>query len=226
MNLIHLSIAIMVFLLLMTLIFSEYTSFISIQKDAEDSLVAKVNALLAMKRLLSTGFPEDWQRSGLQQLGLSDYVYRKPVLLTEASGTDRGYILINVSLVFDEDCSLVALNSTVRVYEGEVELPFSLYNQTFCEGNHLKNAAVVLNASFYANQSRMIFVYFSNDSSVVPSNYSIPFSTASNFTIKVYPTEKMLWLSVEKMRALRQLNYTDAVASLLSGNEVYMEVTE
>jgi hypothetical protein len=211
----------------MTLIFREYLNFISVHEDVEESMDAKVKSFLVAGKLLSTGFPENWQKNGLQQLGLLDYAYKKPVLLTEANGTDRGYILLNITgFVFDNNCSLVALNSSVRVYENEVELPFNLYNQTFCEGSYLKNATIILNVSFSANQSRMFFIYFSNDSSVLPSNYSLPFSTASNFSLEVYPTERMIWLSVEKMKALRQLNYSDAVAALLTGNDLYLEVTE
>jgi hypothetical protein len=36
----------------------------------------------------------------------------------------------------------------------------------------------------------------------------------------------MLGLSVKKLRELRELNYTDAVNSLLAGYEIYVEVSE
>jgi hypothetical protein len=227
MNLIHFSIALAIFLLLTAFILREYVSFVTEQENREESVETKLNALQVLRKILSLGIPSNWTREDIQQLGISEYIYKKPVIITETSGIDRGYTLVNLSgFVFDEDCSKMILNNTVRVYSYEEEIPFALFNQTFCEGGYLKNATIVLNTSFSAHQSKTFFVYFSSDSDIRSPTYSLPFNTTTGFNLNVYPAEKMLGLSVKKLRELRELNYTDAVNSLLAGYEIYVEVSE
>ena len=227
MNLIHFSIALIIFLLLVAFTLRAYVSFITEQENREQSVETKINTFQILKKILSQGIPNNWTSSNVVQAGISDYIYRKTAIIKEASGTDRGYTLVNLTgFTFDDDCSKTILNSTVRVYEGEEEVPFSLFNQTFCGGGYLKNATLILNTSFSVYQSRTFFVYFSSDTEILPPSYSLPFNTATNFNVTVYPAEKMLWLSVKKLRELRELNYTQAVNSLLTGNDFYLEVSE
>lgn len=226
MNLIHFSIALTIFLLLVAFTLREYISFVNEQENRREAIETKVNAFQVLKKILSQGIPSNWTIDNIQQLGISEYIYKKTVIIKEASGTDRGYTLINLTgFVFDADCSKIALNNTVRVYSS-TEIPFTLFNQTFCEGNYLKNATIVLNESFSSNEIKTFFIYFSSDTEILPANYSLPFSTATDFNVSVYPTEKMLWLSVKKLRELQKLNYSQAVESLLSGSEIYLEVSE
>ncbi len=227
MNLIHFSIALAIFLLLTAFILREYVSFVIEQENREQSVETKVKALQVLKKILSPGIPSNWTRENVQQVGVFDYIYRKTVIIKEADGIDRGYILVNLSnFTFDDDCSKMILNSTVRVYEYEEEIPFTLFDQTFCEGGYLKNATLVLNTSFSPYQSRTLFIYFSSDTEILPANYSLPFNTATGFNVTVYPTERMLWLSVRKLRELRELDYLQAINTLLTGNEFYLEVSE
>jgi len=227
MNLIHFSIALAIFLLLTAFILREYVSFVIEQENREQSLETKVKALQVLKKILSPGIPSNWTRENVQQVGVFDYIYRKTVIIKEADGIDRGYILVNLSnFTFDDDCSKMILNNTVRVYEYEEEIPFTLFDQTFCERGYLKNATLVLNTSFSPYQSRTLFIYFSSDTEILPANYSLPFSTATGFNVTVYPTERMLWLSVRKLRELRELDYLQAINTLLTGNEFYLEVSE
>lgn len=227
MNLIHFSVAIVIFLLLVTFVLREYVSFVNEEESKKQSIGIKLSAIQILRKILSLGIPIDWDANNVKQVGISEYIYRKAVIITEASGEDRGYILINITdFSLDEDCSKKILNNTVRVYSYEEEIPFILFNQTFCEGGYLKNATIILNTSFSAYQSKTFFVYFSSDPDIISSAYSLPFSTTTGFNITVYPAEKMFGLSVKKLRELRELNYTDAVNSLLAGNEIYLEVSE
>jgi hypothetical protein len=225
MNLIHFSVAIIIFLVLTAMVFKTYSNYLSVHTEAVTAVDAKINTFLAMQKILSKGFPENWDESSIKQLGLLDYMHRTPVEVTETSGEGR-YTLFNITLTFDHDCSLIALNNTVRVYEYEEEVPFTLYNQTYCYGNYLKDSTIVINSSFLAWQSKIFYVYYSNDSNIIPANYSLPFSTDTGFNVTVYPRERMLWLSVDKLQKLRQLNYSIATASLSAGNEFYIEVSE
>ena len=226
MNLIHLTVAATIFVILSLMIFKSYTNYVRIYDETKEAVEIKVRLYQALQKILLPGYPENWHQLNLEQLGLTERAYKKAVIITEANGTDRGKIVVNVSITFDEECDLIALNNTVRVYEEESEVPFKLYNQVFCQDNHIKQADVAIKSSFSANQQRLFFIYFSNDSNILPPNYSVEFNAPENFTVKIFPTEEFFWLSVAKLQALRQIPYNESRLSLLSGEEFYLEIKE
>ncbi|MDI6798500.1 MAG: hypothetical protein QMD12_00675 [Candidatus Aenigmarchaeota archaeon] len=175
----------------------------------------------------SKGIPEKWEEKNYTpvQVGLMTDLHRIPIIVTETNGTDRGDVIINVTLSFDAECENKAWNSTIRVYEGESEIPSQLYNQSFCTADYINRSDLVFNSSFSANQSKTFFVYFSNDKSIAPPNYSLPFTAQTNFTIQIYPEEVLPVISISKLLALRNLSYEE-VARTLGRYRFNIEISE
>lgn len=174
------------------------------------------------------GIPENWEEQNYTpvKVGLITDLYRVPIVVTETNGTERDTETINISLSFDPNCEKKAWNSTVRVYENGDEITSQLYNQTFCSENYLNNSDLVFNSSFSANQTKTFFIYFSGEKSIDKPNYSLPFNISSNFTIQIYPEEKLTTISITKLKALRNLTYEEVVSTLGTEYKLRIEISE
>jgi len=189
---------------------SSYTGLISIS-ELRTGAYNIFNVLFGGK-----GIPENWEdyNHTPATLGLMIDLYRIPVLVTERSGTWRNNVMINASIGFDSGCEKKAWNSTVRVLEDEDEIASQLYNQTFCVDRYLNRSDIVFNSSFSANQTKTFFIYFSGETSIADSSYSLDFTNPSDFLVQVFPEEKFSALSISKLSALRNLPYEEVLRTL------------
>jgi hypothetical protein len=177
----------------------------------------------------SKGLPEDWENHSYTpvEIGLITDLYRVPLVINETNGTARTNYTINVSISFDADCLNKTWNSTVRVYdENNTEVPNQLFNQIFCSDYFLKEADLVFNLTIDAFSSKKYFVYFSPQKSIVPLNYYFTFPAAENYTVTIYPEERLATVSVDKLKGLRNLSYDEVVRTLGTGYKFYVEVGE
>lgn len=175
----------------------------------------------------SKGLPENWEmyvRTPVK-IGLITDLYRVPILISETNGTARTNYPINVSMVFDSGCENKTWETTVRIYdENNVEIPNQLFNQVFCSDRFVKQADVVFNLNIDAGASKKYFVYFSPQKQIASAEYSFTFPTALNYTVKTYPEEKLTVISVDKLKALRNLSYDQVILTTGSGYKFYVEV--
>lgn len=175
----------------------------------------------------SKGLPANWESYNYTpvKVGLVTDLYRVPLIINETNGTARTNYTINVSMVFDASCLNKTWNTTVRVYdENNTEIPSRLFNQNFCSDYFVKQADVVFNLTIAASASKKYFVYFSPQKFILPSNYSFTFPTALNYTVTIYPEEKLTTVSVDKLKALRNMSYEEVVRTLGVEYKFYVEV--
>ncbi len=172
------------------------------------------------------GIPPNWEKINIApvKIGLQTELYKIPIVVKENNGTSRN-ATINISIEFDSSCLNKTWNNTVRVYENESEIPFQLYDQNFCSSQYLKNATLLFNSSFQAYEEKVFWVYFSDDTGILPANYSLQPSVAQNFTIHILPEEKTFTISVSKLEALRRLEY-EQVSQVLGDYDFYFEMGE
>jgi hypothetical protein len=159
------------------------------------------------------------------KLNLTTELYKLPIKIAEINGNERIDTIINLSLSFDEKCEKKAWNSTVRVYEDDKEVEFSLYNQTFCEEKYLKYSDLVLKSNFSAYQTKIFFVYFSEEKEVEEPNYSIPYEENSGFKVEIFPLQETKILSIGKLKKLRNISYEDLIKNFGNYN-FYLEISE
>jgi hypothetical protein len=175
----------------------------------------------------SPGIPENWEDIRIAVLpGLKTNLYKIPLVVNETSGSDRGWVTLNISLKLDnETCSKKIINSSVRVYEGDVELNSSLYNQTFCPNGYLNFTEVVFKANFSAYQSKTFFIFYSSEKVSQPT-YSVnyPTSPETNFSYYLFSEEIVPMLSLSKLKAFENLSYQEIKVALGIPQEVNLEI--
>jgi hypothetical protein len=180
----------------------------------------------------SKGIPSNWESYNYVpvKIGLITDMYRMPIVISNTNNTQRSNITLNLSITFDNACVNKAWNNTLRIYNNtNHEVKFQLYNQSFCTQQFLNTTDIALNLSMAASSNNTFFIYYSPDKYIESSNYSIEFPAASNwtnFTLKVYPEEKMSAISVTKMIALRNKSYDEVVNTLGTEYKVKIEVSE
>jgi len=215
------SIAVLIFFLVSYV--SNYFNFTAISELRSISF-SFFNTLFGSK-----GVPEKWESYEYTpvKVGLITDLYRLPIVINETNGTARINYTINVSIDFDPSCLNKTWNSTVRVYdENGTEIPSQLFNQAFCSEYFVKKADVVFNLTINPYESKKYFVYYSPQKHILPSNYSFTFPTAENYTVVIYPEEKLASISVDKLKGLRNLSYEEVVQTLGSKYNFYVEVSE
>jgi len=171
------------------------------------------------------GIPRNWTDSGEAPLkiGIAADMYRIPVVVVENSSTNRGLVTLNLSLTFDPTCDNRAWNNSVRVINStNHSMPIQLYNQTVCRQQYLRTADIVFNSSFNAGESKNFSIYFSHDKNITGSNNSMAFPSLTNFTFTIYPEETFKIISVERLNALRRLNYSEILNTI--SKEYYFNV--
>jgi hypothetical protein len=176
---------------------------------------------------IGKGIPENWEEYNFTpvKVGLALDLYKVPILVTETNGTDRGYIILNVTIDFDANCENKTWNNTVRLYSSG-EVPMQLQNQIFCSDQYLKKADVVFNASFSANENKTFFLFYSPDKGVAAPEYSFSFPSVSNFTFVIFPEEKLSTISITKLKGLRNLTYEEVLKTLGTEYKFNLEISE
>ena len=221
------AIAFGVFLVSLVFILSLVLNYSSNQFNLLESSRLKMVSMDLFKLLFENeGLPENWEETlSPLKIGLATKLHRIPLVLTEENGTNRIDLITNVSLLFDPYCLNESWSSSIRVYDEENrEIAYKLYNQTFCSQQFVKSADLVLKLNLSANQRKVIFVYFSPQKTISSSSYNLPFQEAENVSFQVFPQQTFRALSVEKLQALRKLEYEDLVEMLGMGYKFRVEV--
>jgi hypothetical protein len=173
------------------------------------------------------GIPSNWESSSSApvSLGLITNLYEVPFVINETNGTARNNQTTNVSFSFDPNCQNKAWNTTVRIYDiYDNQLPAVLFNQTYCSGQYLKTADVIFNVSLPANGNATFFVFYSAQQQILPSSSSYSYPNVTNYTVIRYPEITLQTVSVDKLLALRKLDYNQIVQIISTNNKFYMEV--
>jgi hypothetical protein len=164
------------------------------------------------------GIPSNWEQYTFTpvKVGLTNDLYRIPIVVTETNGTFRNNITINVSVSFDPSCQNKTWNSSVRIYnESNYQFTSTLYNQSFCVSQYLNSSDIAFNLSLGPREAKKFFIYYSPDQQIISSNYTIEFPVnATNYTAVVYPEEKFTAISVSKMKSLRNRTYYEVARTL------------
>ncbi|MFH0711159.1 MAG: hypothetical protein V1944_01120 [Candidatus Aenigmatarchaeota archaeon] len=174
------------------------------------------------------GLPTNWENNNIppRVFGLVTDMYRIPIILTEINNTARMNESINITVTFDLNCASRAWNNTVRVYDNDnILIPVALYNPTYCSEQFLNRSTIIFNTTLSPLQSKIFFVYFSDDKNVTRSTYSLSFNSTLNVTSKAMPEIKIPAISTAKLRALRNFNYNDFLQILGGSYNTYVEVS-
>ncbi len=175
----------------------------------------------------SKGLPANWENISTEpvKFGFSGDVYRTPILVTDRSGSTRN-LTVNASITFDFNCKQVAWNDSVRVYNDTKELAFQLYNQTFCNTRFLNTSDVAFNLTSAANQSQIVYVYYSGDTKVLNTTYNISFSNSTNVEIVVFPQEILPSAVVSKVNAFRNKTFGDVIKTLAADYKFNIKISK
>jgi len=169
----------------------------------------------------SKGIPANWWNSTNLpvKIGLVNDLYRRPIRVVETSGSLRNNITINVTVLFDETCDNKAWETTIRLFDfNGTQINMKLYNQTYCIASFIKQANVLFNVTLQPSSTNFFYLYYSPENSIAPSNSSLEFnSTTPNIIKTVYPEEKLQTISIDRLKALRNLTY-DQVVQILGGS--------
>jgi len=173
------------------------------------------------------GIPSNWENSSYApvKLGLTTNLYQVPFMVTETNGTARNNILINATFNFDSACQNKAWNTTVRIYDNSNNpVPLTLFNQTYCSGQYLRTADAVFNVTLSPNSQSRFLMYYSPQQKILPNFASYSYPSTTNYTVTIYPEITLQTISVDKLLALRNLNYEQVVQSLSGSSKFYIEV--
>jgi len=174
----------------------------------------------------SKGVPSNWDELSLPpvKVGLIDSLYRMAINVTGSA--DINNKAINGTLNFDSECSKNVLNETVRLYNSSnSEIPFQLYNQTYCSNRYLRAGDIVFNVTLSAGQTKFFYVYFSPEKNVTNTSYSVVFSNETSYVFQAFPVEELQTISIDRLKALKRLSFTDVVQTLVTGYDFKMEVS-
>jgi len=174
------------------------------------------------------GVPANWTEQSFTpvKVGLMNDLYMIPVNVTETSGTARSNIGVNGTINFDSECSRNILNNTVRLYNSSnLQIPFQLYNQTFCNSMYLRTGEMVFNLSLAAYQTKFFFVYFSPEKNVTAATYSVIFPNEINYIFQTFPVKEMQTISIDRFKALRNLIYDEVVQTIPKGYKFKVEIS-
>jgi hypothetical protein len=227
---VDLAIATGLFLVFIGILFASVVSYlVNYRNIAENSELKGVASELFNIFFTGKGVPDNWEEYGLipVKVGLMDKVYLIVINVTETSGSYRDNIAVNGTVDFDPSCTRNVLNNTVRLYNSSnFQIPFQLYNQSFCEGNYLKKSDIVFKISLEPNGSEFFFLYFSSQKNVQPPNYFLEFPVSvNNYTFQTFPAQELQAISVDKLKALRNLSYEEILQTIPKGYEFRVEVS-
>jgi len=221
--------------LLISFVLTYYTNFIGVLEDGElRTSAANVNNVFFGGK----GVPSDWETrpDPPVRIGLLNDLYRAPILLATRNSSNFNNATLNFSFSFDPSCTNTTRESTIRVFnDTNVEHPYTLYNKTYCVANqYLKSADFAINISLAALKPTRLYIYYSPEPGLNATPYgTIAFPTYpnwfgnnSNYTVLKYPAETLKMVSVSKLRALKNLTYSQIAKTLGSSTEFLLEVDE
>jgi len=219
-----------VFLVFVGILFGYITNYLTnYQNMAMTSELRGVASDLFNTFFTGKGVPSNWDEQSFTpvKIGLINDLYRIAINVTETNGTNRDNIAINGTVNFDSTCSRNVLNNTVRLYNSSnSQVSFQLYNQTFCSSTHLKTGEIVFNLSLSASQTKFFFVYFSPEKNVTSASYSVAFPVnETNYTFQTFPIEELQTISIDRLKTLRGLDFTEVVQTLIKGYLFKVEVS-
>jgi len=224
------AIASSIFLIFIVLLFNQILGYVSNYRNVVETVGLKEGASIIFNSLFGDkGLPNNWEEENYSpvKIGLIDDFYLAIINVTDLSGNLRENIAINGSIDFDSDCSKKIWSNTVRLYNSEnSEIPFKLYNQSFCEDLSLKRADIVFNLTLPAHESKIFFLYFSSEKNVVLPEYSLDFpENVGNYTFQVFPVQEFQAISVDKLIRLRNLSYEEIVQTIPKGYNFRVEIS-
>jgi len=196
-----------------------------IQKISQINLYTLRGVALSFENsLFSTeGFPPDWEKTlNVVKLGLMKKLYRVRIKVEETAGK-AGYFIFNFSYEFDENCSKNITPSSIRIFDRTKEIPFSIFNQSYCFGKYLKNASLSANISLNPKEIKILEMYFSNEE-VKPISFEVPSNASSNVKVSLLPLEEFQMLSFSKLKGLRKLDYGEVKTILETNYNFRIEV--
>ncbi|MBI4894665.1 MAG: hypothetical protein HY833_02940 [Candidatus Aenigmarchaeota archaeon] len=219
--------------LILTFVLTYYTNFVSVLEDSElRTSAANVNNVF----FGGEGVPSDWElRSGAPvRIGLMTDLNRAPIIVATKNSSDFNNFTVNFTVSFDPSCLNTTRENTIRVFnDTNAEHPYTLYNKTYCvSGDYLKSADFAMNVSLVALRPTRFSVYYSSEPGVNATSYgTIPYprytnwtSNMTNFTVVKYPVEGLKMVSMTKVRALRNLTYSQVAQTLGSNTRFQLEV--
>jgi len=218
------------FLVFIGILFGYVVSYlVNYRNMAETSELRGVASDLFNTFFTGKGVPSNWEEQGLTpvKIGLMDKLYLIVINVTEKDGSYRDNVVINGTIDYDSSCSRNVLNNTVRLYNSSnFQIPFKLYNQTFCDGSYLKRADIVFNVSLEPYQSEFFFLYFSSQKSIEAPNYSLDFPLVEiNYSFQTFPVQELQMIAVDKLKALRNLSYEEVLQTVPKGYEFGVEIS-
>lgn len=206
-----------------------YSNFLGVLQDSElrSSAIATSNILFGGK-----GVPENWETTNVTptRIGLMNDLFRMPVVLSTTNSSGFNNATLNFTVNFDPSCLNRTRENTIRIYnETNHEHMYTLYNRSFCAGGtYLRSSDISVNVTVPALTSKIFFVYFSPEADInATGNFVVPFPVnATDYTATVYPSENFQMVSPSKMRAARNLSYSQVV-EILGGDVAFeLEVDE
>lgn len=219
------------FLIFIAIIFSYMVNYLSnYQNMASASELRGAVFDIFNTFFTGVGIPGNWYEQSFTpvKVGLMSSLYRVVTNVTETSGANRDNIAVNGTVDFDSGCSRNVLSRTVRLYDSSnSQIPFQLYNQTFCSGGYIRSGEIVFNISLTADQTKFFYIYFSSEKSVAPASYSVDFPiNETGYSFQAYPAEDLQMISIDRLQALRLLNYTDVIQTLMEGYKFHLEISK
>lgn len=211
---------------ILSLVLAFYSNFLSVLQDSElrTSTINANNIFFGGK-----GVPEDWETRNTTpaRIGLVNDLFKMPFVISTRNGTALSNATLNFTANFDPGCLNRTRESTIRIFnESNHEHAYTLYNKTFCVANNfLRSADIAINVSVPALTGKTFFVYFSPESGVNGTSYTIAFpNNVTNYTAIGYPVETLRAVSPSKLRALRNLSYGQVAETLGSSTRFQLEV--
>jgi hypothetical protein len=206
--------------LVISLVLTYYSNFLGVLQESElrSAAMSTNNILFGGK-----GLPENWEATNRtpSRIGLMNDLFRMPVVLKVNNASDFNGAALNFSVTFDPSCLNRTRETTIRVYnETNNEHRYTLYNRSFCLGDvYLRSADFAVSVDLPAATPKTFFIYFSPEGGVNSTNtttVSFP-ANQTNYSATVYPPENFRMVSPSKVRALRNLTYSQ-VAEVLGGD--------
>ncbi len=130
----------------------------------------------------SEGSPKNWEDTSQSpsELGLIKTIQRIPIIVKDTAQTARTNEPITEKVSFDEGCKKEAYNTTIRIYDDDINaINFQLNKSVICTDEFLNESFVRFLVNLSAGQSKKYWVYYYNETGI-PAGYSdLTISTAS-----------------------------------------------
>lgn len=205
--------------------------FLNINSISQSNELTTVGLAVSNMLLGGKGLPSDWELRNDTPIivGLTNDLNRVIILVGETNGSSQNNVTVNVTVQFDFHCTNKTWETSVRLFdENKTERQFNFYNKTVCNTQYLNKSDIVFNVTLTPNDLQNFFLYYSNDREINSTFYpTIAFpSNMRNISVTVFPTETFAAISVSKLRALRQLTYSDILQTLGLDSHFKIEVAE